>query len=66
MAKAYCTGYYTGKVSRLPVDSPKPQNFSTSNDLQYTVWAYIAICTYQGIKVNLLRDKINGISLLVI
>ena len=35
--KAYCTGFFTGKVSRLPVNPQKPQNFSTSNDLQYTV-----------------------------
>ena len=30
----YC--YFTGKVSRLPMDLQKPQKFSTSSDLQYT------------------------------
>ena len=35
--KAHCTGYFTGKVSWLPVNPQKLQNFSTSNDLQYTV-----------------------------
>ena len=35
MAKAYCTGYFTGKVSWLPID---PRNFSTLSDLQYTVF----------------------------
>ena len=43
MAKAYyCTGllfkayYFTRKVSQLPVDPRKLQNFSTLNDLQYS------------------------------
>jgi len=30
--------YFTGKVSRLPVDPQKLRNFSTSKDLQYTVY----------------------------
>ena len=30
---------FTGKVSRLPIDPQNPQNFSTSNDLQYTVYS---------------------------
>jgi len=29
--------YFTGKVSRLPTNPRKPWNFSTSNNLQYTV-----------------------------
>ena len=27
MAKLYCTGYFTGIVLRLPIDSQKPRNF---------------------------------------
>ena len=37
MAKDYCTGYFTGKVLWLLINPRKPQNFSTSNNLQYTV-----------------------------
>jgi len=32
--------YFAGKVSQLPTDPRKPQNFSTSNNLQYTVFNY--------------------------
>ena len=37
--------YFTVKVLRLPID---PQNFSTSNDLQYTVllWETLKVCYY--------------------
>ena len=35
LAKAYFTGYVTGKVLRLLIDSQNPQNFSIVNDLQY-------------------------------
>ena len=41
MTKAYCTGYLTGKVSRLPIDPEKPRTFSTSNDLQYTIYSVV-------------------------
>ena len=37
MAKAYCTDYFTGKVSQLPINLQKLQNFPTLNNLQYTV-----------------------------
>ena len=29
------TNYFTGKLSQLPINQQKSQNFSTSNDLQY-------------------------------
>ena len=34
--------YFTGKVSRLPTNPQKPRNFSTSNNLQYTVQGIVA------------------------
>ena len=37
MAKAYCTGCFTGNVLRLPINLRKPQNFSTLKDLQYVI-----------------------------
>ena len=42
MAKAYCTGYFTGKVLWLSISV---QNFSTSNDLQYTVNVILQLLT---------------------
>ena len=45
MAKVYWTGYFTGKVSWLPIaiGPQKLQNFSTSNNLQYTVYAWVLL-----------------------
>ena len=37
IAKAYCTGYFFEKNSRLPINPQKTWKFSTVNDLQYTV-----------------------------
>ena len=37
ITKAYYTGCFTEKVPWLLIDPRKPQNFSTVNDLQYTV-----------------------------
>ena len=36
IAKAYCIGYFTGKVSCLPINLRKLQKFFTAKDLQYT------------------------------
>ena len=38
-AKKLFTKFFTGKVSRLPINPRKPQNFSTLNDLHYMVHA---------------------------
>ena len=40
MAKAYSTGYFTGKVLRLLITPQKLRNFFTFNDLQYTVYEH--------------------------
>ena len=37
--------YFTGKISRLPTIPRKPRNFSTSNNLQYTVAVHCYIVT---------------------
>ena len=37
--QAHCTGYFTGKVLWLLINLRKPQNYSTSNDLQCMVLA---------------------------
>ena len=34
------TNYFTGKLLGLPINPRKLQNFSTSDDLQYTVLTY--------------------------
>jgi len=44
IAKAHCTGNFTGNVSRLPINPQKLQNFSTVNDLQHTnIWDFMVI-----------------------
>ena len=35
--KSFLQKFFTGKVSRLPINPRKPRKFSTSNDLHYTV-----------------------------
>ena len=40
MAKAYSTGYFTGKVLWLLITPQKLRNFFTFNDLQYTVYEH--------------------------
>jgi len=41
--------YFAGKVSRLPTDPRKPRNFSTSNNLQYTV------CVFQTFESSIYK-----------
>ena len=43
MAKAYYTGYLTRKVLHLLIDPWKLWNFSTLNDLQYTVYDLLSL-----------------------
>jgi len=47
--------YFAGKVSWLPTDPRKPQNFSTSNNLQYTVLLY----SYYHIQQNFQAEKLS-------
>ena len=58
LAKPYYTGdyhYFTGKVSGLLINPWKPQNFSTSNDLQYMHMVYdrwLDYCTLLAVDVD--------------
>ena len=47
---SYCTGYFTGRVSQLMINPQKPCNFSTLNDLQYTV-------VWEKFMVRNIREK---------
>ena len=44
--------FFTGKVLRLPIHPRKPQNFSTSNKLQYAVLWVILIRSFGGLHLS--------------
>ena len=52
IAKAYCTGYLAGKVSRLPIDMQKPQKFSPIKTCNIR---YICTFLYHGISASVIN-----------
>ena len=50
--------YFTGIVLQLLINLRKPQNFSTSNDLQCTVFNYVSLYKLKGIGMDLCLAQI--------
>ena len=57
--KSFFTKFFTGKVLRLPINPRKPRNFSTSNNLHYTVFKTQLLIQHNYVYVFSLRRLVT-------